>query len=197
MRFHAFLIVMGAALISADAMAQSATKSGAHSAEIWLSNDTLQLRYITGGERVGVSNSRASVGFFLSEDRDIVLDGELLFPADLDLGRLKLLFGPRAYVALLDTENDDVLSLAVGAELRFDLDAKRDLAIVGNAFYAPDILTFGSADNLTDLSARAEMRLATQLTGFAGMRWFEFDLTDGGGTSTLQEEVFIGVGWKF
>ena len=29
------------------------------------------------------------------------------------------------------------------------------------------------------------------------MRWFEFDLTDGSGERTLQEEVFVGVGYRF
>ena len=126
-----------------------------------------------------------------------MLSGSLLFPADVDLGPLSVMFGPRAYAALLDEENNDVLSLAVGAQLRFDINRRNGLAVVGHAFYAPDILTFGTADNLTDLMARAEMRLAEQLTGFAGMRWFEFDLIEGAGEQTLQDEVFVGVGWRF
>jgi hypothetical protein len=33
-------------------------------------------------------------------------------------------------------------------------------AVSGQAFYGPDILTFGSADSLTDLSARVEVNVA-------------------------------------
>jgi hypothetical protein len=29
------------------------------------------------------------------------------------------------------------------------------------------------------------------------MRWFGFDLTEGSGERTLQEELFAGVGWRF
>jgi hypothetical protein len=58
-------------------------------------------------------------------------------------------------------------------------------------------MTFGSADNLTDLGARVEIRAAPRLLVFGGMRWFEFDLTDGSGERTLQEEVFVGAGWRF
>jgi hypothetical protein len=47
-------------------------------------------------------------------------------------------------------------------------DDRLSLAVSGQAFYGPDILTFGSADSLTDLSAR-----------------------------TLQEELFFGVGYRF
>jgi hypothetical protein len=167
-------------------------------AEIQMSNDTLQMRYLAGGERVNVGrNSQASATFFLSEERDIVLSGDLLFPADFHVAPLSVRFGPRAYAALLEEENNDVMAISVGAEARLELDRRSGLAIAGHAFYAPDILTFGSADNLTDLGARLEVRAAPRLTVFGGMRWFEFDLTDGSGERTLQEELFVGAGWQF
>jgi hypothetical protein len=77
------------------------------------------------------------------------------------------------------------------------LNRRLGLALAGQAFYAPDILTFGSADNLTDLSARAELQVAPQILAFGGMRWFEFDLIDGLGERTLQEELFVGIGYRF
>jgi hypothetical protein len=167
------------------------------SAEIALSDDTLQLKYIATGTTVGVDrNSRFTGAFFLSEDRDIVLDGGLLFPAELGIDRLSVHVGPRVYVALLDEENGDVLAATVGAEVRFLLNRSLGLAVAGHAFYGPDILTFGSADNLTDLGARVEVGMADQVIAFAGMRWFEFDLTDGG-AQTLMEEVFVGFGYRF
>ena len=166
--------------------------------ELALSNDTLELRYIGGGESVGANRgSQFSGAFFLSEDRDIVLSAALLFPTNLDLGRLSLTVGPQVYAALLNEENNDVLSITLGTEVRFLLNRSSNLAIVGRAFYGPDILTFGSADNLTDLSARVELEIAPRVVAFGGMRWFEFDLTEGQGEQTLQEEVFVGAGYRF
>ncbi|MGH8249156.1 MAG: hypothetical protein ACREVI_00430 [Steroidobacteraceae bacterium] len=166
--------------------------------EIQLSDDTVQLRYLDDGDRVA-DGSRVSASFFLSEQRDIVLSGDLLFPARVGFDRLQLRFGPRAYAALLEEENNDVLAMSLGVELRLELDSRSGLAIAGQAFHAPDVLTFGSADNLTDLSARIEMRLQPRLIAFGGMRWFEFELTPGSVPTerTLQEELFVGVGWKF
>lgn len=166
-------------------------------AEIALSNDTLQLRYRDAGRNVDVGGGRASGSFFLSEERDIVLSGDLLFPAALGYDRLQILFGPRAYAALLSDENSDVFAVSLGAEIRYELDNNSGFAIAGQAFYAPDVLTFGTADNLTDLSARLEVRLQPRLTVFGGMRWFEFDLIDDGGTHTLQDELFAGLSWSF
>lgn len=196
MCIHRLCFVAIAALAGA-AQAQQG-EPNASIAEIALSNDTLQLKYIGSGDIVGVDErSQFSGTFFLSEERDIVLSGSLLFPADLDLGPLSILFGPQLYAALLEEENNDVMAVSVGTEVRFLLNRRMRLAVAGHAFYSPDILTFGSADNLTDLGARLEVGVAPQLIVFGGMRWFEFDLTEGGGERTLQEELFVGFGYRF
>jgi hypothetical protein len=193
----AFFLVPATFLAAFSAHAQD-SQTGSR-AEVQMSNDTLQMRYLDNGEHVNAAgNGQASAAFFLSEERDIVLSGDLLFPARLDFAPpLGIRFGPRGYAALLEDENNDVMALSVGLEARWELHRNSGLAIAGHAFYAPDIMTFGSADNLTDLGARLEIRAAPRLTVFGGMRWFEFDLTDGSGERTLQEEVFVGAGWRF
>lgn len=184
--------------VTGSALAQESDARQAR-AEFALSNDTLQLRYLGSGSAAGVDGSRISGTFFLSEQRDIVLSGAMLFPVDIDvgIGALSILIGPQAYAALLEDENSDVMSLALGTEVRLLLNRRLGLAVSGQAFYGPDILTFGSADSLTDLSARVEMNVAPRLTAFGGMRWFEFDLAEGGGKRTLQEELFVGAGYRF
>ena len=183
-------------LIAAEAAAQR-QDTAQSAAEVALSNDTLQLRYIGSGHSVGVEGSQLTGSVFLGEERDFVLGAGLLFPVDLGVRRLEASFGPQVYAALLQDENDDVMAVSIGTQLRYFLDPRRGLALSGQAYYAPDILTFGSADNLVDLSARVELRVAAQMQAFAGMRWFEFDLTDGSGTRTLQEEMFVGIGYRF
>ena len=185
------------ALAAVPASGQQLTDDRPHG-EIQLSDETLQLRYIDNGAQVDAgSGSRASGSFFLSEERDIVLAGDLLFGASFGYDRFEFLFGPRAYIALLEEEDTDVFSVALGAEMRFELFDGTGIAIAGQAFYGPDVLTFGNADSLTDLSARLEFRLQERLVLFGGMRWFEFDLTEDQGTQTLQEELFAGANWKF
>lgn len=184
--------------VTGSAVAQQMDDARPASAEVALSNDTMQLRYLASGGSVA-EGSRIAGTFFLSEQRDIVLSAGMLFPADIDvgIGALSILVGPQAYAALLEDENSDVMSIALGAQLRLLLNPRLGLAVSGQAFYGPDILTFGSADTLTDLSARVELNVAPRITAFGGMRWFEFDLTEGAGERTLQEELFVGVGYRF
>jgi hypothetical protein len=180
-------------LLSAAAHAQG-DRADRRYLELALSDEAAQLRY-DGPTSVGGKDSRVLYSAFLSEDRDVVGSAALLVDSDLQLGALELRFGPQAYAALLDEENEDVLALAVGLEARLNLAQGRALAVVGSAFYSPDILTFGSADNLRDFMARAEMRLSDQLVGFAGYRWFELDVLNRE-ERKLQNEIFAGVRWR-
>lgn len=169
--------------------AQQIEERNGAGAELALSNDTLGVRYLAkmnAGE-----NQRMVGGIFFGEERDLVLDAGMMFGTNTSR-RFDLAFGPQLYAALLRDENEDVMAVSLGGEGRFYFDPQRRFAVSGRAFYAPDILSFGSADNLVDLSARAEMQVSDRVMGFAGMRWFRFDLTNGGGKRTLQEEAFVG-----
>jgi hypothetical protein len=166
-------------------------------AEIQLSDETLQLRYIDTGDHLGIEESRLAGAFFLSESRDVVLSAGLQLLANIDLGPLALTFGPQVYAALLEEENSDTMAMSIGTEVRLDLAPSLGLAVTGQAYYARDILTFGSADNIVDLSARLEVGVADQLIVFGGVRLFEFDLTEGEGERTLQDELFAGFGYRF
>jgi hypothetical protein len=188
---------VGPLVISGTAMAQQGGTAEDRTAEIALSDETLQLRYIDTGDHFDIEGSRLTGAFFLSEQRDVVLSAGLQVPADLDLGPLSFTFGPQLYAALLEEENSDVMAVSVGLEVRLDVAPSMGLAVTGQAYYAPDILSFGSADNIVDLSARAEVDLAERMILFGGVRLFEFDLAEGEGDRSLQDEVFVGFGYRF
>jgi hypothetical protein len=165
--------------------------------EIALSNDTLQLRYLGGAGQQIAGSSQVQGTVFLSEERDLVFSAGVLFPVEFNLGGLSLSFGPQIYAALLHEENDDIMAMSVGLKARYLVLPGLKMAVAGEAFYAPDILTFGSADNLTDMSARVEFDLSSNVMVFGGYRWFEFDMTEGRGTQTLQQQAFAGFGYRF
>jgi len=186
-------------LVSNESVAQAKTETKTYSstAEIALSDQTLELGYMDTGDHFGMEKSQLRGAFFLSEDRDILLSAGLQFPANFDLGPVTLTFGPQLYAALLNDENSDIMAVSIGTEVRFDLIPSYGVAVTGHAYYAPDVLTFGSADKLTDFSARLEADLADRLTIFGGYRWLRFDLTEGAGEQTLQDGFFAGFGYRF
>jgi hypothetical protein len=187
------IAMMGSLFATTLADAQDAAKIRA--LEFALSDETAQVRYIDPQEIAGQDDGEIAYGLFLSEDRDVVGSAAALVGTRLNVGEFEIRIGPQAYAALLSEENNDVFALSVGLDARLNLSRNRALAIVGSAFWSPDVLTFGSADNLTDFMTRAEMQVTDRLLGFAGYRWFELDLLDQD-DRRLQNEVFAGVRWQ-
>lgn len=185
-----FLVFVGALPKNAHAQDESG--------EISLSDESVQLRYIREITRSQISSDPGELGFglFWNENRDFVASANYAIEASrLRFDRLSLMAGPVAYAAMLNTENTDVFALALGAEVRFELLRRRGVDIVGRAAYAPDILTFGSADKLWDVIGRVEIPLADRITGFGGYRLFEVDLLDG--TNELEESLHLGIRYDF
>ncbi len=167
--------------------------------EVLLSDEAMQLKYITTGERFGVPNSDVSMSIFLNEERDVALNAGMLIDTQLldfiGLERLKLRLGGQGYGMLLGDEDTDIIAFAGGGEVRFALFPRQGVVITAFGYYAPDILSFGSADNIHDIGATIQAPLAERLIGFAGYRDFDAELV-GRGTQ-LQSSIILGVRYKF
>ncbi len=166
---------------------------------VLLSDEAMQLKYVTTGERFGVENSDASISIFLSEERDVVLNAGLLMDTQLldfiRLERLKLRLGLQGYGMLLGREDTDIVAFAGGGEVKFGLFPRMGVVITAFGYWAPDILTFGSADNIHDIGATIEAPLTDDLTGYVGYRDFDVELV--GRATQLQSSIILGVRYKF
>jgi hypothetical protein len=197
--FSASFLLFGliAIAFSSGASAQEARQTSA-SGEIAVSEESVQLRYQRPRVQPGSNIEAGQLGFglFLNEERDIVASANYYVEASrLRMNRLNILVGPVAYAAMLSDENTDVFALGLGAEARYQLLRNPEVNIVGRAVYAPDILTFGSADNVWDVTARAEIPITDRVTGLGGFRLFEINLVEG--KTELEESIHFGLRYRF
>ena len=163
--------------------------------ELAISDDYIQGRYFTSGGILGVENAQGHVGVYFSDGRDVIANiGMMSIPAPVFTEGLTLSAGARGYLALLSDPNDDVFGAAPGVEARYALPYKRPMYLVGNFFYAPDILTLGDAENIIDLDLRYEAQIVPDVIGFVGYREFRFDSDEGDDTKAASE---IQVGGRF
>ena len=63
------------------------------------------------------------------------------------------------YGAFLNTENEDTFAVALGGEAQYFFTQDQRMSVRLGAFYGPDILTFGIADRIEDVSLRFQMRV--------------------------------------
>ena len=167
--------------------------------EIAFSDDYIQGRYYTGKGLLGFDNATGHIGAYISDNRDIIANVGLMtdsFPLIKQIKGLNLSVGARGYVALLSDPNDDVVGLAPGIQARYGLpyDFGFPLAVAGDIFYSPDVLTLGDANSIIDVDGRVEAEFITDIVGFVGYRLFTFDSDEGSNTNAANE---IQIGARF
>ena len=63
------------------------------------------------------------------------------------------------------------------------------------AYYAPDIMTFGTADNMSDVTLRIDFGLNSAVNVFAGYRILEIEtLTE---DREIDDHLHLGFRWNF
>lgn len=153
-----------------------------HSLEIYISNQALQAQYIRNLNIEGFGPIEARAGVLFTEERDVVLSmdalthvGEHRVGEPGNKRRLEYSVGVRPYAAFLGIENQDEFGLGIGGEASLFLGQSRGTSISLSAFYSPDILTFGEADNISDVAVRLMQRVRESTDVFVGYRLLKVD----------------------
>lgn len=154
------------------------TQTATQSVDAYLSEDAMQVFYGRQMDVGELGRNEVRVGVFLNEDRDLIGMADMLFDIGEPARRpyWSLQAGPRVYGALMADEDQDVFSIGLGGRLSYFLGRDRASSVFVSAFYAPDIVTFGNADNIKDVSFGVETRLGDSTSVYLGYRMFEFDL---------------------
>ena len=104
--------------------------------------------------------------------------------------------GGRVYYVDSDAADADGTALAIGGFFDAKLPTYDRIGFGGHAYYAPDVLAFGDADDLLDISVHASYSIVRQADAYAGLRSVKADF-DGGGEVTIDTGLFVGVTLKF
>lgn len=153
------------------------SQPGDHGLEAYVSNEALQALYTRGADIGELNGTELQGGFFLNEARDFIgIAGLLTTLGEPDQSSRWLTeVGPRAYGALLD-QNRDVFGVGIGGRISYFLSADRSTAVTVGGWYAPNILTFGEAEDIKDVGLEFQTRLTSSVNVFVGWRTFELDL---------------------
>jgi len=149
-----------------------------HAVELYISNDALEALYVRTLDLGDLGATEVKAGFFFNEDRDLIGIGDLLanIGDDVGLSRFDVRVGTRVYGMFLAPEDQDVFGIGVGGEAQWFIDSARTTSIMLSLFYAPDIITFGQADNVQDATLRFMTKLRNGFDVFVGYRNFRIDI---------------------
>lgn len=151
------------------------------SIEAYVSDDALQVQYIRELRIDDFGPVEARGAVFFNEQRDLVGSVDLLaYIGDQARQRqIEVMVGTRMYAAFLNNENEDTFSMGLGGEAQYFFGAEARTSIKLALFYAPDILSFGIANDIEDVSIRLQTKVRDGTDIFVGYRALEISTTLG------------------
>ncbi|HEX5421665.1 MAG TPA: YfaZ family outer membrane protein [Gammaproteobacteria bacterium] len=176
--------------------ARTPARVGEQGFNAYLSQDAMQVMYQREMDLGELGTNAVRGGFFINEGRDLIGVADVLFDVrqrPRPRGLWSLVVGPRAYGALLSIENQDVFAVGLGGTISYFIGPRRMTSLSATAYYAPDITSFGNANDITDLSFDFETPLTKSTHVFVGYRWFRFDLAAMPGIDSGDREIDTGV----
>jgi hypothetical protein len=199
-----------AALASGAASAQESTAdkvadkvhSVNQSVEAYVSGKTIDVQYFRELRIEDAGVVQASAGVLFNEQRDLVgiFDALMYIGDEARQREIEVSVGTRVFAAFLNQENEDTLGVGLGGQAEWFFNQKRRSSLRLSAFYAPDILTFGIANNIRDYALDLQTRVGSHdAFAFVGFRHLEVDTVSEAvsGNRNLDNELHIGFRFTF
>jgi hypothetical protein len=180
-------LIVGMVLLGVSTIARAA------GFEVALSTESAQLSLGFDSSTIGYGGAEISVGGFFNDDDDVM--GSLGFMVSgVPAGEQPFSFelGAEFYVAGVDKPDQDFQALALGGGARYHIPANTPMSLGAQLLYAPNITTFGDADDLLDFTVRYQIDLLPSASAFLGYRRLQADL-DRDDNYKLDNNVHLGI----
>ncbi len=172
--------------------------AAADTLDIGLSNSTAQFKYGVPSTLAGKSEIYAELMY---NDQNSVLGGVGLLVANDESNAPGLTIGIGAKVVAATVKylpsRQNASAVALGAQVRYELPAERRVAFAGEAYFAPEIITFGDADRYQQYGVRAEFSISQQMQVYAAYRKIWLSLKNSNADATLINGPQLGIQLSF
>jgi len=165
--------------------------------DLRLADKTAEFVYLTESSTFGYGGADVGIGFFYNEADDFMFSATVMVSGHSAGNNRPLQFGAGAKLlyASLDVPDESVSALALGGQIRYLIPAGVPVALLAEAYFAPEIVTFSNADGVTEYRFAVELEVTPSARAYVGFRHIEMDL--GAGDYELDDDAHIGVRIEF
>jgi len=143
--------------------------------EAALSSETAQFIFRSDSSLIGWGGSELGMGIFYNDNNDYTGQFSLMQRRQAsEENPLTLGVGARAYLGQNDA--GDVLSIAIGGEVRYTIAGTMPMSVYLVGYYAPKITSFSDSEGVLDTNLGFQIEVLPQTTAFIGFRHLEFDM---------------------
>lgn len=143
--------------------------------DVNLSNDVAHFQYLAKMGNLGEGKSEGHLGILYNDANSKLLDvGLVVSNAGSSAAVASLGLGVKMIAARV--ERSSSISLAIGGQVHITPADDRKFGIIGQVYFAPDIVAFGDAERYLETGVRMEYELISKAAVYIGYRKIEFDM---------------------
>ena len=165
--------------------------------------DVAEISYLTQASSFGYGGADIGYGALINNDNDVLASASVLVSGSNagDVKALHLGVGAKAYAGALEgpgasSLNVDGGAIAIGLRVRYVFPGNAPFAVLGEAFYAPEVTSISDFDGLQEYRFALEMEVTPSARAYIGYRNLEVDNSKVPDYK-VDDEAHIGVRFEF
>jgi hypothetical protein len=166
-------------------------------------SDIAELTFLTQSASFGYGGADIGFGALINDENDVIASGSILVSGSSagDVKALHFGVGAKAYVGTLEGPGSGSLdvdggAIAIGANIRYVFPGNTPLAILGEAFYAPEVTNISDFDGLVEYRVALELEVTPSARAYIGYRFLEVTFSDNVDYE-VDDSAHIGVRFEF
>lgn len=166
--------------------------------EAALSSETAQFTFRSDSSLIGWGGADLGFSLFYNEGNDFLGQLSLMQvrPASAETP-LTLGVGVKAYIGELDSNDENVLAMAIGGEIRYTIPGTMPMSIYIVGYIAPQITSFSDTEELRDYLLGFQIEIQPQTIAFIGIRRIEVDTKIDNNYELDDDKLHVGVRLTF
>lgn len=162
-----------------------------------------ELSFLTQAASFGYGGADIGFGALVNEYNDVLANAAILVSGSSagDVKALHFGVGAKAYAGMLEGPDEAPLdvdggAIAIGARMRYVFPGGMPLAVLGEAFYAPEVTSISDFDELLEYRFALELEVTPSARAYVGYRKLEVTFANNIDYE-VDDEAHIGVRFEF
>ena len=170
-----------------------------------IAKDMAEITFLTQSASFGYGGADMGFGVLFNQDNDYIAHGSILVSGTSsgDLKALHFGVGAKLYGGKIsgpDNKSYDTSggSVAIGGQLRYVFPGSTPFAVLGEAFYAPEVTSFSGFDGLYEYRFAVELEVTPSARAYLGYRNMEVRFDKSGRVNyDVDDSAHIGIRFEF
>lgn len=154
----------------------------ANAIDFRVGGDAAEITFLTQASSFGYGGADIGFSGLINDDNDLIATASILVSGS-SAGNVKGLHfgvGAKAYAGAIDGSGPVELdvnggAIAIGARIRYVFPGSAPFAILGEAFYAPEVTSISDFDGLQEYRVALELEVTPSARAYVGYRFLEVE----------------------